>query len=274
MPPDPAADGIARWPKIAVTLNDDGTGRLTIDGRVEDISAPDVDAARVIVLERVTATARTVGRPVRLQSSDPDGQWELAVHPDGHVDELDARPASAPPPVAAPASLPRVTPRAHAGLGRRGLVRLTVALAIVIGAGSVATLVVTNGPATVVEKTTPAPPRARPAPPTTSDRAAEIAAAQRAAARREAARARREHRAVEARVAARQARERRAARRRAAARRQAAQARRRAALARKRAKAPPRPTSRAPQRPVPVAPPPPPPPPPPARPACDDFDLC
>ena len=92
--PSPPTGGseIPRWPTITARLHADGSGHLTIDGRDEQLAAGDLDAARATVLERVTATAATVARPVRLHSSDPDGDWELAVHPDGHVDELAATP--------------------------------------------------------------------------------------------------------------------------------------------------------------------------------------
>lgn len=84
-----AADAIPRWPMITATLRPDGSGSLTIDGRTQNLGANDIAAARTTVLERVTATAVTVGRPVRLLSTDPAGDWQLAVHPDGHVDALD-----------------------------------------------------------------------------------------------------------------------------------------------------------------------------------------
>jgi len=88
----PTASDVPHWPKITAILNADGSGRLTVNGVVQDLAPGDLDAARGHVLERVIATADSVGRAVRLHSTDPDGQWELAVHPDGHVDELAAHP--------------------------------------------------------------------------------------------------------------------------------------------------------------------------------------
>ena len=96
----PVASEIPRWPKTSADLQTDGSGRLTIDGRTEDLPAGDIAASRALVIERVTATASSVGRAVRLTSTDPDGEWELAVHPDGQVDELAARPSPAPTPAA------------------------------------------------------------------------------------------------------------------------------------------------------------------------------
>jgi len=89
-----AASQIPRWPKSSAILNDHGSARLTINDKPEDLTADNVDSARQIVLERVTATALEVGRPVRLTSTDPDGVWELAVHPDGTVQELAAHPTT------------------------------------------------------------------------------------------------------------------------------------------------------------------------------------
>ena len=86
---------IPRWPKISVTLNADGTGLLTNQGRDHRLNAADIDAARADVIARVVATARSLERPVRLKSTDPDGEWELAVHPDGTVTELDEQTRSA-----------------------------------------------------------------------------------------------------------------------------------------------------------------------------------
>lgn len=289
-PPTRTATGIPRWPTISVVLNTDGTGRLTIDGRDERFTAGDIDAARSIVLERVIATAATVGRPVRLHSTDPDGQWELAIHPDGRVDELAAHPAppaaaAAPdthavvPPVRARQPIARSTPSARRG--SRVAVRAAAALALLTGLASAATLVLTNGPATVVRGSTPITPITpinAASTPDEASRAAAVASGQRATQRRQAAeQKRRQREALQRRVAARQARERRAVRRRAAARRAARRAARNArrAAARRRSSPPASRPARAnppARRPAPA---------PRAAPeftapqsACGEFDLC
>lgn len=288
---------IPRWPKISVTLNADGTGLLTNQGRDHRLNAPNIDAARADVLQRVMATATSLERPVRLNSTDPDGEWELAVHPDGTVVELAGKPVSQP-------TVTRVTPapldvgvpaeptslgltrsqRRWAGEPRerrtgRPAVRIGVALALLMCLGAAAALVVTNGPATVVKSPTPPPPP--PAPPAispdasaaASDAAAAKARQRRATRRAAAARERRQRAALIRRVNERKARERRAARRRAATRR-ATIARRAARVARRRpAAATPPPAAPRPRQPA-VRPPPAPPPPPPAAPPCGEFDLC
>lgn len=278
MSPPPTAPGVPRWPKISVALHGDGSGRLTIDGRDERLTAGDIDAARSIVLERVVATAVTVGRPVRLHSTDPDGQWELAVHPDGRVDELAAHPV-VPAAVSAPDTHAVVTAPARARQpiarsspsvrrGRRVAVRAAAALALLTGLTSAAALVLTNGPATVVHRSTPITPINGTSMPDEVNRAAAVASGQRATQRRQAAQQkRREREALQRRVAARQVRERRAARRRAAARRSARNARlaatrrRPSAPASRPARASPPAPRAAPQFTAP-------------QPACGEFDLC
>ena len=278
-PPAPAATEIPRWPKITATLNADGTGVLTIDGRDQPLEGADVDTARSVVLERVAATAATVGRPVRLHSSDPDGDWTLAVHPDGRVDELAARPAAvAPvmPAVAVAGSPPRPVGRAAVrsmrppGSRRRRLAgRVAAGLGLLAGIAVVLALLITNGPATVVRDQTPRMPT-RSAPPAT-DKARDTVAVAAHRARQAVDRAR-QRATLRRSVAARQARQRRAARRRAAARRSAPNARRATAPARRRARParrtspPPAPArTTPPARPAPATS---------ASPQCGEFDLC
>jgi hypothetical protein len=102
-PTQPVASDIPRWPATTAVLNADGSGRLTIDGRREELPAGDLAASRELVKHRVTDLAQDLGRPVRLTSTDPDGEWELAIAPDGGVRELAAQPGPpAAPSVAAP----------------------------------------------------------------------------------------------------------------------------------------------------------------------------
>ena len=263
---------IPRWPKTTAELNADGSGRLTIDGRAEQLDAPDIAAARGVVLERVTATATSIGRPVRLTSTDPDGQWELAVHPDGQVDELAGRPVAPTPGAARPAPV-----SAHRGArapltregGRRGRVARRLlgagAVAALLGSAVAVVMATTGGE----DKPSAAPRVSAPAVKTTP--AAVALAKQRDEAQQRAAAKDRRERAIKKRAVTRRAaarrgavRAKRAARRRAA-RRRAIAARRRAPTARQ--PAPAAPAQPAPQRPAP------PPPPPPAAP-CGEFDLC
>ena len=308
-PTGPASPTVARWPTFNATLNDDGTGVLTIEGREHPLDAENIDAARAAVLERVRKTAVELERPVRLTSKDPDGEWELAVHPDGNVDELAANPTPEPSAAIAEPATPERPPdvdlardlptvplargaepppltrsqRKWAGAAapprRSGRpIAVAVALAVLIGLAVVTALLATSGgPDTVVSEPDPAPARG------ISENVATdaIAAAQRKAKQRRVAAAERRtaRRALQRRVAARQARERRAARRALQRRVAARQARERRAAARRAAArratpTAPRPRVTPPPPPNAFAPPPPPPPPPPPTGQCGEFDLC
>lgn len=81
---------IPRWPTTTALLREDGSGMLTVNDVTHSLAEATIDDARSVVLERVARFAREdLGRPVRLQTTDPDGQWELGVHPDGRVEEID-----------------------------------------------------------------------------------------------------------------------------------------------------------------------------------------
>jgi MinD-like ATPase involved in chromosome partitioning or flagellar assembly len=73
-------------PRIRAMIRSDGTGELTIDGESQQIRAADEAGVREEIINRVAATARTIGRPVRLTAEDEQGQSPLIVHPDGEVD--------------------------------------------------------------------------------------------------------------------------------------------------------------------------------------------
>lgn len=287
----PSTTAVPLWPKATAILGADGSVTLTVGPTSNEHQAEDLDGARAYVLEHVAAYARTeLARPIRLQTTDPDGEWLLAVHPDATVTELGSQPAPPEPgdePPAQPVTLrrsrtasgapPRRVPRGTIApdkpVGRAGRRRRSVVLAAVacVLAALVATVAIILGappatpvpssaqtPRTVVVGPMPAPP----ATPTTSAIAdAERRAARRAAAKRRAA-------------ADARATRRRAMRRRVAARQRAAARRAREARA-----APPPPVAAPPVAPVPVAPPPPvaptrPAPPPPASPTCKEFPPC
>lgn len=281
----PPPGRVPQWPKTTAILYGDGTGELTINGVTEPIAAADINLARGVVLQRVAAYARDdLHRPVRLQTHDPDGQWELAVHPNGDVDELASEPTNADA-ATAPVRVPRrrtvVTPTPPARAPRRGTRQprrrlIEAAVALLLMAAIAAVLVLGSG-------SDPTPQRATVsvAAPTTTVAPGAIKAiidAQRAkAAAHDAAVAKARHarfvrrqaaahrRAVQRRVERKRALERKRAKARAAAR----------ARARARRQAAARPRPAAPVAPRPVTPRPPPPPPPPAQsPVCQEFPPC
>lgn len=75
------------WPHVTATLNSDGTAHVTISGSTAPVRGDSVDDARGQVVSHIAATAAKLGRPVRAEVTDPDGEWPLIVHPDGTVEE-------------------------------------------------------------------------------------------------------------------------------------------------------------------------------------------
>jgi MinD-like ATPase involved in chromosome partitioning or flagellar assembly len=90
---------IPRWPVITATVQGDGRGEVHFANHTEPVEAADLLAARDKVRAQVAEYAREqLGRPVRLEVSDPDGMWLLGVDPDGgvHALENDTEPESDP----------------------------------------------------------------------------------------------------------------------------------------------------------------------------------
>ena len=86
----------ATWPRVEATLRADGTAEVSIGGSVTPIEAGTVDDARAQVVGIVAERAAQLGRPLRVISRDPSGEWPLIIHPDATVTEdttSDARPA-------------------------------------------------------------------------------------------------------------------------------------------------------------------------------------
>lgn len=80
----------------AVTLHEDGTAEVVIDGAVQTVTAADVDDARGQATRLVVAAAARQGRPVAFTAADRDQTWQLVAHPDGLVAPAEESP-SAPP---------------------------------------------------------------------------------------------------------------------------------------------------------------------------------
>ncbi|MFF2300681.1 MinD/ParA family protein [Arthrobacter sp. NPDC058127] len=103
------------FPKIDAVLRANGTGEVTINGTSHAIQADDEAAVLREALRLITDTAAQLGRPVKVSTTDPDGQGLIVVSPEGIVSEAsqakpsprrqkNAEPAvSDPAPVQAPA---------------------------------------------------------------------------------------------------------------------------------------------------------------------------
>jgi MinD-like ATPase involved in chromosome partitioning or flagellar assembly len=62
---------------------------VTVNGNSHPVKGDTLDETRVAVLAHVTELAAgPLGRPVRVDTVDPDGHWQLVVHPDGQVDDF------------------------------------------------------------------------------------------------------------------------------------------------------------------------------------------
>jgi len=77
----------ATWPRVEATLRADGTAEVSIGGSVTPIEAGTVDDARAQVVGIVAERAAQLGRPLRVISRDPSGEWPLIIHPDATVTE-------------------------------------------------------------------------------------------------------------------------------------------------------------------------------------------
>ncbi|ADX75283.1 ATPase involved in chromosome partitioning (plasmid) [Pseudarthrobacter phenanthrenivorans Sphe3] len=75
------------FPKINAVLRTNGTGEVTINGTSHAIEAPDEAAVLSDALRIITETAAQLGRPVRVSTTDPDGQGLIIVSPEGVVSE-------------------------------------------------------------------------------------------------------------------------------------------------------------------------------------------
>lgn len=77
------------WPKITATITSESEGMLVINGIRYPCQAFDTDALRTGMIARCTATAITLGRPVRVDVTEPGQSWSVAVRPNGIVQEID-----------------------------------------------------------------------------------------------------------------------------------------------------------------------------------------
>jgi len=76
-----------RPPTITAEVRSDGTGQIVVDGVLSRIARADLAEAGAEVTSRVAALAARFGGPLQMEVRDPEGIWELLVHPDGRVDQ-------------------------------------------------------------------------------------------------------------------------------------------------------------------------------------------
>lgn len=83
------------YPVVYVDVARDGSAHVNVAGRHENFDPGPSEATRSAVTAYAAGVAAELRRPVRMRITDPDGQWLVAVHPNGTVTELaDAAPAA------------------------------------------------------------------------------------------------------------------------------------------------------------------------------------
>ena len=84
---------VASWPVMTAVLTEDGSGTVEISGVTQDIAETSVDRARERVQDRAVEYARDkLQRPLHLRTEDPEGTWELVVHPSGRIEPMESPP--------------------------------------------------------------------------------------------------------------------------------------------------------------------------------------
>lgn len=96
------------FPKIDAVLRANGTGEVTINGTSHPIHAEDEPGVLREALRLITDTAAQLGRPVKVSTTDPDGQGQIVVSPEGSVSEA-AAVKPAPRRQKAPTAAPLIT---------------------------------------------------------------------------------------------------------------------------------------------------------------------
>ncbi|MGC5225135.1 FHA domain-containing protein [Micromonospora sp. DT81.3] len=76
------------YPVIIVNVRPDGSAHLNVAGRHVDFEQAPIEDTRRAVTAYGTELADALRRPVRMRTMDPEGEWLVAVHPNGSVTEL------------------------------------------------------------------------------------------------------------------------------------------------------------------------------------------
>lgn len=78
------------FPVIFVNVASDGGGHLNVAGQHHDYPVGSPEYTRRAVTAFATELAGELRRPVRMQITDSQGRWLVAVHPNGTVTDLEA----------------------------------------------------------------------------------------------------------------------------------------------------------------------------------------
>ncbi|MBD8059358.1 chromosome partitioning protein [Cellulomonas sp. JH27-2] len=109
---------VTRVPQITAEVRLDGTGEISVDGRIERVRRDTLQEAGAAITTRIAELADEAGQPLPVQVRDPEGVWSLLIHPDGTVDEApdesaaDGAATDAGAPVGPPEGTPAAEPAA------------------------------------------------------------------------------------------------------------------------------------------------------------------
>jgi hypothetical protein len=81
---------IPSYPVIYVDVRADGSAHVNVAGRHIDYPAGPLADTRAAVTRYAVEMALTLGRPVRINTTDPAGTFRMAAHPDGTLTDLAA----------------------------------------------------------------------------------------------------------------------------------------------------------------------------------------
>lgn len=79
---------IPAYPVLVVDVHQDGSAHANVAGRHVDYPPAPAADTRAAVTQYAAELATTLGRPIRMTTTDPQGTWQLAVHSDGTVTDL------------------------------------------------------------------------------------------------------------------------------------------------------------------------------------------
>ncbi len=79
---------VPAYPVVYVDVALDGSAHVNVAGRHEHFHPAPSDVTRHAITAYATAVAAELHRPLRMQITDPEGKWLVAVHPNGTVTDL------------------------------------------------------------------------------------------------------------------------------------------------------------------------------------------
>lgn len=94
---------------VYATTERDGSAIVTLDGQERKVIGADLEEARRKVVAVVAEHAAALGEPVEFTSTEPEGTWEMLVHPDGRVEAKPDTPEPVPEPTPQPDTPPYLT---------------------------------------------------------------------------------------------------------------------------------------------------------------------